>query len=157
MRRVYVWMCLLLTSCVWYVGCDMIQSREKSILEARVRSLQEEVDFLRGENSTLRGVSDNLEMGPVSFHVQIGAFKNVILTDLTQEAMFLTTSQEDGWEKMVLGSFQTYEEAKSIRTFAKQLGFRDAFVVGRVGGRRTALSEAISTAKQQFDSPLEEF
>ncbi|MEM7511280.1 MAG: SPOR domain-containing protein, partial [Bacteroidota bacterium] len=121
------------------------------------RSLQEEVDFLRGENSTLRGVSDNLEMGPVSFHVQIGAFKNVMLTDFTQEAMFLTTSQEDGWEKMVLGSFQTYEEAKSIRTFAKQLGFRDAFVVGRVGGRRTALSEAISTAKQQFDSSLEEF
>ncbi|MEL6191097.1 MAG: SPOR domain-containing protein [Bacteroidota bacterium] len=157
MRTVYVWMCLLLTSFVWYVGCDMIQSRETSILEARVRSLQEEVDFLRGENSTLRGVSDNLGMGPVSFHVQIGAFKNVMLTDFTQEAMFLTTSQEDGWEKMVLGSFQTYEEAKSIRTFAKQLGFRDAFVVGRVGGRRTALSEAISTAKQQFDSSLEEF
>ncbi|MEM9934310.1 MAG: SPOR domain-containing protein [Bacteroidota bacterium] len=155
MRTVYVWMCMFLTSCMWYVGCDMIKSKEKTILEARVRSLQEEIDFLRDENTTLRGIDG--ESVPVGFHVQIGAFRRVMLADYTQETVLLSASQEDGFEKVMLGTFQSYEEAKSVKQLARQLGFNDAFVVGTVDGARIGLSEAITASQQYYQSSSNEF
>jgi Sporulation related domain. len=50
--------------------------------------------------------------------------------------------KEDGWYKYFLGDLEHYAEAEALRQKVRQAGYRDAFVIGLLNGRKISALEA---------------
>ncbi|MEO8759313.1 MAG: hypothetical protein ABI388_00200, partial [Bacteroidia bacterium] len=87
------------------------------------------------------------------FRVQIGAFKNPIALDAFKGLTPVggeTTPQ--GFIRYQAGLFDKYNNANAVKNDLKKLGYRDAFVVAYLNGKRVNLEGALDTLKQQGQS-----
>ncbi len=81
----------------------------------------------------------------LSFRVQIGAFRTQLpnntfkgLTPLNGE------TTPNGYYRYTAGDFRKIEGANAVKNDLRKLGYRDAFVVAYLNGKRISASEAIS-------------
>jgi hypothetical protein len=84
------------------------------------------------------------------FRVQIGAFKNPIALDAFKGLTPIggeTTPQ--GFIRYQAGLFDKYNNANAVKNDLKKLGYRDAFVVAYLNGKRINLADALATLKQE--------
>jgi len=84
------------------------------------------------------------------FRVQIGAFKSPISTDAFKGLTPIggeTTAQ--GFIRYQAGLFDKYNNANAVKNDLKKLGYRDAFVVAYLNGKRVNLADALDTLKQK--------
>ncbi len=84
------------------------------------------------------------------FRVQIGAFKSPISTDAFKGLTPIggeTTAQ--GFIRYQAGLFDKYNNANAVKNDLKKLGYRDAFVVAYLNGKRINLADALDTLKQK--------
>jgi len=84
------------------------------------------------------------------FRVQIGAFKNPISLDAFKGLTPVggeTTPQ--GFIRYQAGMFDKYNNANAVKNDLKKLGYRDAFVVAYLNGKRINLENALDTLKQK--------
>ncbi|MFM7217139.1 MAG: hypothetical protein ACKO1U_03870 [Bacteroidota bacterium] len=79
------------------------------------------------------------------FKVQIGAFRKPIpestfggLRPLTAE------NSRPGWIRYCIGVFRAFEPANLVKKEMRRIGFKDAFVVAYLDGKRVSLSQAYS-------------
>jgi hypothetical protein len=94
-------------------------------------------------------LNEKLPAGLV-FRVQIGAFKNPISTDAFKGLTPIggeTTPQ--GFIRYQAGLFDKYNNANAVKNDLKKLGYRDAFVVAYLNGKRINLADALETLKQE--------
>ncbi|HKC69111.1 MAG TPA: hypothetical protein VKG26_12825, partial [Bacteroidia bacterium] len=86
----------------------------------------------------------------IVFRVQIGAFKNPIALDAFKGLTPIggeTTPQ--GFIRYQAGLFDKYNNANAVKNDLKKLGYRDAFVVAYLNGKRINLAEALDSLKQK--------
>jgi hypothetical protein len=82
------------------------------------------------------------------FRVQIGAFKNQIPLDAFKGLTPIggeTTPQ--GFIRYQAGLFDKYNNANAVKNDLKNLGYKDAFVVAYLNGKRVNLADALDTLK----------
>jgi len=94
-------------------------------------------------------LNEKLPAGLV-FRVQIGAFKNPIALDAFKGLTPIggeTTPQ--GFIRYQAGLFDKYNNANAVKNDLKKLGYRDAFVVAYLNGKRINLADALETLKQE--------
>jgi len=86
----------------------------------------------------------------IVFRVQIGAFKNPIALDAFKGLTPIggeTTPQ--GFIRYQAGLFDKYNNANAVKNDLKKLGYKDAFVVAYLNGKRINLADALATLKQE--------
>lgn len=77
------------------------------------------------------------------YRVQLGAFKNIADESVFDEVPnMLAIESPDGFTRYFTGVMNQYAEATAIRDRMKELGFKDAYVVGLSGGSKIPLQEA---------------
>ena len=77
------------------------------------------------------------------YRVQLGAFKNIADESVFDEVPnMLAIESPDGFTRYFTGVMDQYAEATAIRDRMKELGFKDAYVVGLKGGSKIPLQEA---------------
>jgi len=84
------------------------------------------------------------------FRVQIGAFKNPIATDQFKGLAPVggeTTPQ--GFIRYQAGLFDKYNNANAVKNDLKKLGYKDAFVVAYLNGKRINLADALASLQQK--------
>ncbi|HXU27711.1 MAG TPA: hypothetical protein VN698_10820, partial [Bacteroidia bacterium] len=80
----------------------------------------------------------------ITFRVQIGAFKNPIALDAFKGLTPIggeTTPQ--GFIRYQAGLFDKYNNANAVKNDLKKLGYKDAFVVAYLNGKRINLADAL--------------
>lgn len=94
-------------------------------------------------------INEKLPEGLV-FRVQIGAFKNPIPTDQFKGLAPVggeTTPQ--GFIRYQAGMFDKYNNANAVKNDLKNLGYKDAFVVAYLNGKRINLADALASLQQK--------
>ncbi len=84
------------------------------------------------------------------FRVQIGAFKNPIPIDQFKGLAPVggeTTPQ--GFIRYQAGMFDKYNNANAVKNDLKKLGYKDAFVVAYLDGKRINLADALASLQQK--------
>lgn len=76
----------------------------------------------------------------VWFRVQIGAFEGQKVDENLQTTDQLGLEGED-LQKIVLGRFRNYDDAKTLQTQLQSIGLKDAWIVSYRDGKRVPMSE----------------
>ena len=92
--------------------------------------------------------------GNVIYHVQIGAFKNAIQSDVLSKKFKITetinSEMAEGFNKFMVGNFNEYKQARNHREGIKQKGCNSAFVVAYNGSKRITVQEALMITNQKW-------
>lgn len=81
----------------------------------------------------------------LSFRVQIGAFRNQLPNNTFKglSPLYGETTR-NGYYRYTAGDFEKIEAANAVKNDLRKLGYRDAFVVAYLNGKRITASEAIA-------------
>jgi len=70
------------------------------------------------------------------YEVQIGAFRNFNFAKYDSKLVNMNVDKENGMQKLVIGRFNTFEEACSFKKDILSLGIQNAFIVKKIDGKR---------------------
>jgi len=87
----------------------------------------------------------------VVFHVQVGIFKGLLPTEKFEKVSPLIFDKfvKNPYRRFLAGEYRTYEAANEALKYVKSLGYKDAYLVSRVNGKRN--SYAYGKSKLVFD------
>lgn len=92
--------------------------------------------------------------GSVAYHVQIGAFKNAIESQVLSKKFGISekisSEMAEGFNKFMVGNFDEYKQARDHREGVKGKGCKSAFVVAYNGGKRITVQEALMITSQKW-------
>jgi len=114
----------------------LYSSKEQELADLEKKLQDVEADC--GQNVAETG--DDYTKGKV-FKVQIGAYKNMDLTQYQSEGNF-TTENADGFNKYVIGFFREYHEAKIFKDYLNQMGVKGAWIVSYIDNQRVPIEQA---------------
>lgn len=124
---------------------------EMGTLQATNTSLQEENKRLLldlfSANQSIKTLSSqtplSFERGVV-FKVQIGAYKEIDVSDNITNSDNLGTESNEDVQKIVLGQFRDFEKADQLKNYLRTMGLKDAWIVSYKDGNRITIAEAFS-------------
>ena len=127
----------------------------KTKLEKTNQQLMNENEVLRQKlsmnKSQLEQVTTEMEASSddygVWFRVQIGAFESRKINENLQTTDELSLEQQEDMQKISLGRFRDYEEAKSLKKHLQEIGLKDAWVVSYKDGKRVPIESVVNTAE----------
>lgn len=143
---------------------DFIES-EKAQQESRIARLEsdnvdlnnqlmtakETIQRLSEENNTFSSKGNapsGMDMTGTVFKVQIGAYEKNRVPDNLDTSDNITFETVDGMQKVMVGYFRDYPEAKELMKHMKKIGIKDAWVVAYQDGARVALDTVVPKAEQ---------
>ena len=89
------------------------------------------------------------------FKVQIGAFRNPIPQDLFKGMSPITgETTPQGFTRYTAGLFTKYSTADKVKDEIRGLGYKDAFVVAFLNGKRISMSEAMAMTGEQLPATI---
>lgn len=86
--------------------------------------------------------SDRMLDGIV-FRVQLGAFQQNRIDEGLDTSENLSLEESDNLQKVVVGQFRNYDNAKTLRNRLRRMGAKDAFIVAYRDGQRITVEEAL--------------
>ncbi|GAB3006788.1 hypothetical protein GCM10027284_25890 [Cyclobacterium sediminis] len=122
---------------------QQISRKENEIdrLSRQVISLSTEQNQESNENRN--PLEDEWNKGLV-FKVQLAAFDELDLRELTENGSDLKIIDEDGYIKYILGQFRDYDMADLFKKKLRKIGVKEAWIVPYKDGNRIALKEVLS-------------
>lgn len=80
------------------------------------------------------------EQAGEKYEVQIGAFRTYDFSKYDQNLVNMNVEVEDGFNKLVIGRFQSFDEACEFRQDLKSIGI-NSFIVKKVDGKRVKFNK----------------
>lgn len=118
--------------------------KENVILSKRIDSLmlanerdtnQSDVVQVSASEGSNGELFENIYEGTV-YEIQMGAFKNYDFTKYAPQLVNMNVDVEDGYNKLVIGRFTSFDDACAFRQDLKLLGLTGTFIVKKVDGQR---------------------
>lgn len=107
-------------------------------LEAeRTKNKKMLVDLQSRKKTSEQGIKSGL-----IYRIQIGAYVVNELSNAGVNANDFISERSDGFNKYIIGSCRTYEEAMKMREDLRKLGIKDAWIVPYIDGERVTVAEA---------------
>ncbi len=125
-------------------------------LEAQVQNLRRQNERLQSEVATNNKTSQMGIQDGLVYRVQIGAYVFYEMENKPETGGDFVSERADGFNKYVIGSFRTYEEAAAFRQELKKMGLSDPWVVPYIDGIRVTIDEAEQYQGSQGNSILED-
>lgn len=129
-------------------------SEKMASLEQKISSKEGEIDRLSSQviglstpsiqvsDGNSESIIDEWQQGVV-FKVQLAAFDDFDLRDLTENGSDLKIIDDDGYIKYVLGQFRDYKMADQFKKKLRKIGVKEAWIVPYKDGKRVALKEVL--------------
>lgn len=128
-------------------------SEKEAYLNQVIERKDNEINRLNGQLSsvntedpkqnTVSNTPDPWDTGVV-FRVQLAAFDDYDLRDLTENGGDLKIIDQDGYIKYVLGQFRDYEMADKFKKKLRKIGVNEAWIVPYRDGKRVPLKEVLT-------------
>lgn len=117
-------------------------------LKGELQAMQTQYEKLQAAYQTLKTTEEMGIRSGLVYRVQIGAYvfndmRNVPVND------DVIIERADGFNKWVIGSYRTYEEAAKLKEELVKAGLKDAFIVPYIDGIRASIQEADNYLKNQ--------
>ena len=127
-----------------------IQQLEQSniALNTQLAAAQEQVQELQNQPPPVIDSKGDDGMFGTVFRVQIGAYEKNYIPDNLDTSDSMTLELADGMQKVMVGQFRDYQEAKELMKHMKKVGLRDAWVVAYIDGSRVSLNDVVSKDEQ---------
>lgn len=119
----------------------------------RIDTLQKQVIKLVAEKEQLLEIS-KINDG-IYFEVQVGNYQNYDLDRFEDELTGMHQEKSKNGTRLTLGRFRSFEKALLFENEMKQLGLKQAFVVGRVNGKLTDYHEALRIIQNRAENKPE--
>ena len=118
-------------------------------LEGELQSTKNQYAKLEAAYKTERKVSEMGIRTGLIYGVQIGAYVFYEMENPPADAQDIIVERADGFNKYVIGSFRTYDEAGNFKEELRKMGVDDAWIVPYIDGVRVTMDEAKSYRDQQ--------
>jgi len=119
------------------------KDNEISRLMSQVSKMNNEMEASKTDSDrTQRNEWDN----GVVFRVQLAAFDDFDLRDLTENGSDLKIIDQDGYIKYILGQFRDYDMADKFKKKLRKLGVKEAWIVPYKDGQRVPLKDVLTEA-----------
>ncbi|MEX2513556.1 MAG: hypothetical protein WD398_11665 [Cyclobacteriaceae bacterium] len=118
------------------------QSLEKK--DNEINRLTDQMDQIKTAHAKSKEDEKNKWDTGIVFKVQLAAFDDYDLRNLTENGSDLKIIDEDGYIKYVLGQFRDYEMADKFKKKLRKLGVKEAWIVPYKEGKRVPLKEVLS-------------
>ena len=116
--------------------------RENAQLQDKVAAMLNELDQLKTSPPAQPQMDQS--MRGLVFRVQIGAYEKLNMpSTLDGEADNMDLEMVDGLQKIIIGKYPDIESADALRTYMKQLGIVDAWVVAYQDGVRVPVDSVV--------------
>jgi len=152
---------LLLLAVVWGLmgnranSVNGLGTDEQMIIDSltlRTENLQMKLDSLINSNSELQRDNEILsensnDLSGVFFEVQLGSFNDFDLDHYLENLANLRQEKYDGNTKLLLGRFRSFKKALLFESDLKNMGFEQAFIVGRINGELVTYKEALQAVQ----------
>lgn len=113
---------------------------ELNRLQSQIASLQQQLSVSQSNLSTvtqqMQAESDDYG---VWFRVQVGAYQDRRIDNNLANSDQLGLEQQDGVQKISLGRFRSYDEAKSLQQQLQAMGVKGAWIVTYRDGQRVPI------------------
>ncbi len=117
--------------------------RENMQLNTNLLSAQESVRQLTEQQAQMVSKNDGGMMMGTVYRVQIGAYAKNRMNNEFDTGDMMNLEEEEGMQKILIGQFRDFEEAKELMTYFQNIGLSDAWVVPYIDGQRVTLKEAL--------------
>lgn len=124
-------------------------------VEAQLQNLRRQNERLQSEVATTSKTSQMGIQDGLVYRVQIGAYVFYEMENKPETGGDFVSERADGFNKYVIGSFRSYDEAASFRKELKKMGLSDPWVVPYIDGIRVTIDEAEQYQGSQGNSILD--
>lgn len=115
---------------------------EKNALENQLANSQSQLasaqQNLKEVTKQMQATSDNYG---VWFRVQIGAYQDRRIDNSLETTDQLSLEERNELQKIALGRFRNYDDAKRLQTQLQEMGLKDAWVVSYKDGERVPIEQ----------------
>ena len=128
-------------------------NKEKANLIMQLDSLQLLLDEAattgksKGTNAPPMLAGSDIPPTGTYFDVQIGAFEFFDLNPYRKGFTNLKEERDEEMDKYTIARFRTYPDAELFKRDIIRLGIHDAWIVGKIDGKRTDIKTAIQSSK----------
>ncbi|WP_162416487.1 SPOR domain-containing protein [Cyclobacterium roseum] len=128
-------------------------SEKETYLNQVIERKDNEIDRLTSQVSKIKSEGPNQNTASdaadpwdtgVAFRVQLAAFDDFDLRELTENGSDLKIIDQDGYIKYVLGQFRDYEMADKFKKKLRKIGVNEAWIVPYKDGKRVPLKEVLT-------------
>ncbi len=125
-------------------GKNLVDSLRWAViqLEGELQKTRNDYAKLEAAYKTERKVAEMGIRTGLIYGIQIGAFVFYEMDNPPAEAQDVIVERADGFNKYVIGSFRTYDEAGGFRDELRKMGVKDAWIVPYIDGVRASMDEA---------------
>ncbi len=113
-------------------------------IQAENQSLRSQLNSMQGQLATvtqqMQASSDDYGTW---FRVQIGAYEERRIDNSLETTDQLSLETRNDLQKVALGRFRVYEDAKQLQTQLQAMGLKDAWVVSYQDGQRISIEQAL--------------
>lgn len=121
--------------------------------QGELDAAQAELQRLRQQYSEQSGMMSSGTQPGLVYRVQIGAYVFHQAENIPQGSEEFVSERADGFNKYLIGSFRTYEEAALFRDELETMGMQDPWVVPYIDGKRASIDEANAYLARQGKTP----
>ena len=116
-------------------------------MEVAKKALEEEVAMTKYRlDEVTQEMQENSDDYGVWFRVQIGAYKERQIDENLVNSDDLALEASEDSQKVSLGRFRSYEDAKSLKTQLQGMGLKDAWIVTYKDGMRVPIDSVMPSA-----------
>jgi hypothetical protein len=122
-----------------YIALQYTQKQEDT-LKAKITTL----NLLNDSLKTYRAVAGTLFTTRIKgevYFVQIGAFRYFDFSKYESHIVNFFVDKESGLTKLIIGGFDTFDEACTFRDDMKKIGIHDAFIIKKVDGQNVKFNQ----------------
>jgi hypothetical protein len=114
-----------------------------SLIKKQNDSLVTQLDSIKALLSSSASLFTTKTQGEV-YYVQIGAFRKFDFTKYNSNLVNMFVEVTDGYNKLIIGGFDKFDDACSFRKDIIKMGIKDAFIVKKVNGQRVNFRQMCS-------------
>lgn len=139
---------------------DQVATLERELAQAKnmLGGSGDQLTQTQAENQSLRNQLNNMQSQlaivtqqmqessddyGIWFRVQIGAYEERRIDNSLETTDQLSLETRNDLQKIALGRFRVYEDAKQLQTQLQEMGLKDAWVVSYKDGVRIPVEEAL--------------
>jgi high-affinity Fe2+/Pb2+ permease len=111
-------------------------------MEGELQAQRSQKEKLEKAYQAQKKVNDAGVQTGLVYRVQIGAYVFYEMENSPENSGDFLTERAEGFNKYVIGSFRTYDDAGQFRDELQKMGMNDAWVVPYVDGVRVTIDEA---------------
>lgn len=113
-------------------------------IQAENQSLRNQLNNMQGQLATVtQQMQESSDNYGVWFRVQIGAYEERRIDNSLETTDQLSLETRNELQKIALGRFRVYEDAKQLQTQLQEMGLKDAWVVSYKDGVRIPVEDAL--------------